>query len=207
MPWHEDVLTRLAALIEYGGENLDYGTGQGQAHFFGWRTQALSALNAILGENDIYTIEFRKFANYQSGPYSCLEILRRLYSDIENGYLQKTVNIISAEVFKDFLEMGDHLLVQGYKDPAASLTGAILEDGLRRIANNNGITVTARDDLTSLRDKCVGKKIFNNLVRQQITTWTTLRNSADHGKFGEYTEQQVDSMISDVRSFLAAYLK
>jgi len=132
--------------------------------------------------------------------------LRRLRSDIEKGYLRKTANIISAEVFGDFLEIAEHLLTEGYKDPAASLTGAVLEDGLRRIARNNDITVADRDDLTSLRDKCAGKKVFNNLVRQQITAWTTLRNSADHGKFDEYTAQQVGSMISDVRSFLANYL-
>jgi hypothetical protein len=78
--------------------------------------------------------------------------------------------------------------------------------GLRRIADNNDITVTDRDDLSSLRDKCAQKQVFNNLVRQQITAWTTLRNSADHGKFDQYTAQQVGSMISDVRSFLASNL-
>jgi hypothetical protein len=40
-----------------------------------------------------------------------------------------------------------------------------------------------------------------------MTAWTTLRNSADHGKFSEYTEQQVGSMIADVRAFLAIHLK
>lgn len=207
MSWQEDARTRLASLIEYGGENLDYGTGPGQGHFFGWRTQAISALHAIVGENDIYTTEFKALATYSNGPQSGIEILRRLHSDIENGYLRKTANIISAEVFADFLEMGEHLLAEGYKDPAASLAGAVLEDGLRHIARNNEIAVTDGDNLTSLRDKCVGKKIFNNLGRQQITTWTTLRNSAAHGKFDEYTAQQVGSMISDVRSFLATHLK
>src|SRR5260370_15172456 len=207
MSWQEDALIRLAALIEYGGEGLDYGTGQGYAHFFGWRTQAISTLQAIIGENDIYTVEFKTRVNYNNGPAPGIELLRRLYSDVENGYLRKTVSIISAEVFGDFLEMGEHLLAEGYKDPAASLTGAVLEDGLRRIARNNNITVTDRDDLTSLRDKCVARQIFNNLVRQQITAWTTLRNSADHGKFGDYTAQQVGSMISDVRAFLGTHLK
>jgi hypothetical protein len=135
-----------------------------------------------------------------------VEILTRLRSDVANGYLRKTANVISAEVFGDFLEMAQHLLNEGYKDPAASLIGAVLEDGLRRIARNNHITVTDRDDLTSLRDKCAEKRIFNNLVRQQITSWTTLRNAADHGKFTDYTAQQVGSMISDVRSFLAIHL-
>jgi hypothetical protein len=61
--------------------------------------------------------------------------------------------------------------------------------------------------IQTLRDKCVGKKVFNNLVRQQITSWTTLRNAADHGKFSEYTEQHEGSMIADVRAFLAIHLK
>jgi hypothetical protein len=207
MSWQEDVLTRLASLIEYGGEKIDYGTTQGIAHFQGWRTQAISALYTIVGDDNIYTTEFEEHATHRNGPYAGVEILRRLHSDIENGYLRKTANIISAEVFGDFLEMSQHLLDEGYKDPAASLTGAVLEDGLRRIARNNNITVTDRDDLSSLRDKCVGKKVFNNLVRQQITSWTTLRNAADHGKFSEYTEQQVGSMIADVRAFLAIHLK
>ena len=103
--------------------------------------------------------------------------------------------------------MSEHLLAEGYKDPAASLTGAVLEDGLRRIARNAKITVTDRDDLSSLKDKCGQKKIFNNLVRQQIVAWTTLRNAADHGRFEEYTAPQVGSMIADVRSFLATHLR
>ena len=207
MSWQEDALTRLASLTEYGGENIDYGTNQGIGHFVGWRTQAISALRAIVGKNDIYTTQFESRVTYQNGPDSGIQILRRLQSDIENGYLRKTANLISAEVFGDFLEMSEHLLAEGYKDPAASLAGAVLEDGLRRIGRNNDVTVTDRDDLTSLRDKCVAKKVFNNLVRQQITGWSTLRNFADHGKFDEYTAQQVASMISDVRSFLATHLK
>jgi hypothetical protein len=78
--------------------------------------------------------------------------------------------------------------------------------GLRRIACNNDITVTDKDDLNSLRDKCAQKAVYNNLVRQQILSWTTLRNSADHGKFEEYDAQQVRLLIEGVRSFLANHL-
>ena len=135
-----------------------------------------------------------------------MEILNTLRSDVLNGYLQTTANIISAEIFTDFLDMAQHLLDHGYKDPAASLCGAVLEDGLRRIARNNEITVTDQDDLNSMRDKCAQKAVYNNLVRQQILSWTTLRNSADHGKFEEYDAQQVRLTIEGVRSFLANHL-
>lgn len=206
MSWEEDAVARISPLLAFGGDNLDYGTVQGIGYFVGWRAQAIRTLHALVGENDIYATEFEKHVTHANGPYAGLEILGRLKSEIENGYLRKTANIISAEVFGDFLEMAQHLLDEGYKDPAASLTGAVLEDGLRRIARNNNITVTERDHLSSLRDRCFSKKLFNNLVRDQITTWTTLRNFADHGKFTEYTAQQVGSMISDVGSFLAIQL-
>jgi hypothetical protein len=215
MSWQEDAQTRLDALIS-DGEALSQTavkTAMGTIRiaygkFYGWRSQAISALTSILGPASTYTVEFEKRVNQNSKSNidAGIAILSALHSDIENGYLRQTANIISAEVFSDFLEMARHLLDEGYKDPAASLTGAVLEDGLRRIARNNDITVTDRDDLNSLRDKCAGKKLFNNLVRQQITAWTTLRNSADHGKFDEYTSQQVGSMISDMRSFLAIQL-
>ena len=196
------MLFRTAVEIGAGVVRVDYG------RFHGWRAQAISALISVLGPTATYTVEFDKRVRqyYKSSVDAGIFILSALQSDIQNGYLRTTANIISAEVFGDFLEMAQHLLAEGYKDPAASLTGAVLEDGLRRIARNNDITVTDRDDLSSLRDKCAHGKIFNNLVRQQITAWTTLRNAADHGKFDDYTENQVGSMISDVQSFLAIHL-
>jgi hypothetical protein len=200
MSWQEETLKRLDDLIEQG-RGIRVGTGIG--HFIGWSTQAQSLLESLLDAKNPYVSKFIIYTNHQLGTEPGVEILTRLRSDVENGYLRTAANVVSAEVFSDFLEMAQHLLDEGYKDPAASLTGAVFEDGLRRIARNNDITVTDRDDLTSLRDKCAGQKIFNNLVRQQITAWTTLRNSADHGKFDEYTAQQVGSMIADVRAFLA----
>jgi len=136
-----------------------------------------------------------------------VEVLKALRADVEAGYLRKLSDLVCAEVFGDFLDMAQHLLDQGYRHPSASLTGAVLEDGLRRIARNHDIVVTDKDNLNSLRDKCAQKKVYNDLVRRQITAWTALRDSADHGKFEDYTAQQVGSMIADVGAFLAGHLR
>jgi hypothetical protein len=82
MSWQDDALTRLASIIEYGDEKIDYGTTQGFAHFQGWRIQAVSALHAIVGDDNIYSTEFEKHVDYNDGPYLGIEILRRLHSDI-----------------------------------------------------------------------------------------------------------------------------
>ena len=49
--------------------------------------------------------------------------LRALRRDYDAGYLSKFQSLVRAEVFADFLEMAEHLLEQGYKDPCAVLVG------------------------------------------------------------------------------------
>ncbi|MDQ6985209.1 MAG: hypothetical protein Q9M91_02850 [Candidatus Dojkabacteria bacterium] len=62
-----------------------------------------------------------------------------------------------SEIFTDFLEMASHILSQGYKDPAASLIGAVLEDGLRKLCQANDIKVKTSDDIASLNTKLADK--------------------------------------------------
>jgi len=68
-------------------------------------------------------------------------ILAAALRDVEHGYLQSVQRLVVADVFTDFLDMALHLLDNGYKDPAATLIGGVLEDGLRRIAAANKLTV------------------------------------------------------------------
>jgi hypothetical protein len=45
--------------------------------------------------------------------------------------------------------------------------------------------------------------VYNMLDQKQITTWLDLRNKAAHGKYSEYTEDQVGLMIQGVINFMA----
>src|SRR5450759_204540 len=47
-----------------------------------------------------------------------LGILRGLRADYAAGYLTTVEELIHADLFSDFLEMAEHLLKQGYKDPS-----------------------------------------------------------------------------------------
>ena len=102
--------------------------------------------------------------------------------------------------------MAEHLLNNGYKDPAASLVGAVLEDGLRRICTTNGIAVKAREDISSLNQKLAQKQVYNPLQQKQIQVWNDIRNNADHGHFDEYKADDVKSMLGGVNKFLSIYL-
>ena len=46
-------------------------------------------------------------------------------------------------------------------------------------------------------------EVYSKLDQKQITAWLDLRNNAAHGKYGEYTEQQVNQLQSGVIEFMA----
>lgn len=109
----------------------------------------------VFGENHTHFQLFQEECK-QSYYYEAVQgqaILKAAKEDAEGGYLVGLENLVAADIFTDFLEMSEHLIEQGYKDPAASLVGAVLEDGLRKLAKNNNITLKSNEDISSLNQK------------------------------------------------------
>ena len=207
----ERLLTKGAAVLETHSPNppgvvgfptLDHGT------FTEWRTQSLSLLTNLLGAEHVYVTNFEQRVNrgYASSVKAGIGILKAVSEDLEDGFLADVRTLVSADVFTDFLAMAGHLLECGYKDPAASLCGAVLEQGLRRIATNGGIKVRERDDLSSLNQKLATKGVYTRIVQRRLTVWTDVRNAADHGKFSEYSNADVADMHTGVSDFLERHL-
>jgi hypothetical protein len=143
---------------------------------------------------------------------TCLEylpgILSALRSDIDGGYLQSITELIHASVFSDFLDMAEYLLNEGYKDPAAVLTGGVLEEHLRKLADKYGVptVVNARAvKADQLNADLVRGNAYSVLYQKSITAWLDLRNKAAHGKYTEYTKEQVALMLAGVRDFAAKF--
>jgi hypothetical protein len=208
----EKVLGRLDSLIEMGERVLAapssdrrwVDTGLAQQ----WRTSSLTFLSATLGSENVHYREFEERCKWSQRHEAerGLAILRAVREDIAGGYLQKFETLVSASVFSDFLEMAEHLLDNGYKDPAASLIGAVLEDGLRRICTNKNIIVKSDDSINSLNKKLAQNHIYNPLQQKQIQVWNDIRNNADHGNFDQYKMDDVKDMLGGVQKFLSNYL-
>jgi hypothetical protein len=133
-------------------------------------------------------------------------ILRALKADVQAGYLRKQEDLIAAAVFSNFLDMAGHLLNAGYFHPAASLVGAVVEDGLRRVAASAGVAVGPKDDINAISSKLRDKGVFNPLVAKRVTLWAEVRNNVDHGHFEKVTGADVAEMYSGVVAFMAERL-
>ena len=100
-----------------------------------WKVQSQSFLCSIVGNDSIHhkyfadTINGSKASTVKAG----IGILEATIEGVKGGYLTRYETLVSAEIFRDFLEIAEHLLENNYYHPAASLIGATLEDGLRKI--------------------------------------------------------------------------
>lgn len=172
-----------------------------------WRSQALAMLTQVFGSAHTYTASFEAEVEHRPRPYyteTGLGILRAALDDVEHGDLETLQEMAAAEVFSDFLDQADHLLENGYSAPAASLAGAVLENGLRSLAKRKGVTVKARDNLQSLNNKIAEKGIYNRLRQKQVSSWIEVRNAAVHGRFDGFDYKDVASLIKGVRNLLSS---
>jgi len=132
--------------------------------------------------------------------------LRALRRDYDSGYLATVQNLVRAEVFVDFLEMAEHLMQQGYKDPAAVLIGSVLEEHLRTLCAARGIPCQVAGKpkkADSMNAELAVAAVYNKLDQKNVTAWLDLRNKAAHGHYGQYTAEQVSTTLVGVQEFMA----
>ena len=150
-------------------------------------------------------------SNYYSHISNLVGLFKGIQHDINAGMLSNIRSLVQAEIFADFLEMAEHLLGEGYKDAAAVLLGAVLEDSLRKIADAHSVpTVGSKGQpltLDPLNVALAKKGVYGPLVQKQITSWANLRNDAAHGHFANYDAAQVKQMLLFVQKFCADFLK
>ena len=216
--FEDKIKARLNALLEQGKDVLHSRRSprqgvSGSAYvdetiFFHWKAGSFSFLQTVFGEDSTHLRLFSKNCINARYPDAVQGqgILEAANDDIEGGFLSKLESLVAADVFSDFLEMAEHLMEKGYKDPAASLLGAVLEDGLRRIAFNNGVKVKETENISSLNKRLADAEIFNRVTQKQIEFWNSVRDYADHGKFDKYDVDKVREMLRGVRGFLAEHL-
>ena len=96
--------------------------------------------------------------------------------------------------------------------PAAVLTGAVLEDALRRLCQrqNPPIDTLKTDGSPKTLDPLIvdlqKANVFNKAKADLLKSWAKTRNYAAHGEFNQFTRADVEAMIPGVKTFIADYL-
>ena len=205
---------RIDALIKLGEEVLGTGDQNDRVEiisFFKFRSASASFILNLFCETHPYYRDFLDKVKVPRGyeTQKGIGILYAINDEICDGWLESTRGLISADIFGDFIEMAEHLLAEGYKDPAAVIIGSSLEQHLKNLCLANNIEV-----MIERNEKVIPKKadqinsdlvkggVYSKLDQKSVTFWLGIRNNAAHGQFDQYNEDQVKIMLSGVLEFI-----
>ena len=180
--------------------------GQLIRKLYGDKSQHFDNYNRAISIDSFYTIH----SNWYGHISQVHGVTLTVKHDVENDLLGNIKGLLQADIFADFLEIGEHLLSEGYKDAAAVTIGAVLEDGLRKLCDKNGIATTKPNGLPltiePLNTELAKQAVYSKLTQKQVTSWAHIRNKAAHGEYGEYDKPQVQMMLLFVQSFAEQHL-
>ena len=199
LPLGHERVQELASITARGGQLIARLYGSDSLYFQRFKTST---------QDKDFNIMFSRYYRHVA---DVVGIFKAVEHDIKSGMLVNFRRLIQAEVFADFLDMAEHLHRESYKDAAAVLLGAVLEDSLRKIAGAKGVDILNSKGkpltIDPLNVELAKKGVYNALVQKQITSWANLRNDAAHGHFDKYDSAQVQQMLLFVQDFCANHLK
>lgn len=203
----EKIIKRIDELIKRGREDF-----HSHADIIAYCHNIATIIRLILGSNhptvrdvDMMLSTYSKDPNIRNTPVEKMKgALLAIKSDLEGGYLENIRGKIRTEIEADFLGQAQYLLEDNLKDAAAMIIGAVLEDTLRQLCQNNGVPIGNGIEKMNAPLKSAG--IYGLPQQQQITAWASIRNKADHGRFSDYSLEEVRLMHQGVNDFIIKYL-
>lgn len=203
----EAIIQKFARLLEKVSKCSEEQQLDGEvsaAPYYEVRTSGLNLLARTAGEGSIY---YRELANYDRiNPAITAGILTAAMTDFREGYMADAKLLVSAEVFADFLVQAEVLLEHDYKDAAAVIIRAVLEDGLRRVCVSKGVVVKPRWGIDDLAKELTKVNMLTAVQAKEIDAKREIGNKAAHGRFAEYTKEDVVAFHEFVQRLLATLI-
>lgn len=215
-PKYQRSADRIRELIEEGGQVVALARSEPglglhipkMVPLHSWLVKSENIISTVFGGESAH---LQRFSDSRERPverpsivYEIIGILTGALSDLEDGYLVSQEYLVAGEVFDSVLAQAKHLTEKGFKDPAAVLARVVVEDTLKRLSRTEGLDDSIKASRMNGELKRKGR--FPQPLWRQVEVWLDIGNDAAHGKFENYTEEQVHQMIEGVKRFLALEL-
>lgn len=191
--------------------------------FAKWRSESITLLGGVMPKSAICAEQLKLFVLQQpiddAATFEQLwGIFNGAYDDFKAGMFDNLKLEIESSVSCDFLGQANALLNDGEQVdysylPAAVLIGAVLEKTLRSLCENANPKIETVNEngrakkMSAMIEYLKKAGIINEIRKRQLETWNAIRNSAAHGKFDEFTKEQVAVMLQGVQDFMAQQMK
>ncbi len=170
-----------------------------------WATSAQNLLLTVFGKESPHYANFVDAFQKSTGYAHSVNVLKGIFpsakDDFEGGYVFDVDLRVSGEVFGDFVAMAKHALSEGYKDVAAVLACAALEDTLKRFSAANGLDVGEKS-MQEVVGALKSKGLVSGAQKSLLDTMPRIRDYAMHANWEKISAPDVSSVIGFVEQFL-----
>ena len=213
----ENIRDRLAQLSEKGKELIGsrYTSEVSNQEFVDanafreWRVGCVAFLREALGADSPYAkeFEFNCDSPYLSAVARGQAVLRAAREYIDFGPVARVEELVAAEIFTDLIGMANRALRERRVAAAAIIGAAVLEDVMRRCARHRKVAIRENvDTLAELNAKLATEGIYPAAMRDKISLWANLRDSAESGTLSGDSHAEVERMLRGVRDFVNDHL-
>jgi hypothetical protein len=144
-----------------------------------------------------FNLEYELIAIAQLVEGSLLNIREELSA----GLIRRISAEAAGEVIGDLIALSRSQLKAGYKDVAAVLATAALEDSLKRKADELGINVEGKT-LDAIINALKAKAFFKGPQAPIVASYVKLRNAAMHADWDKIAEPDVSSLLGFLEPFV-----
>ena len=173
-----------------------------------WANSVLNLLQQVFEVGSVHFQNFngtyKKFRGRKDIFDKCKGIFKSAKQDYEGGYVFKLELLLSGEIFGDFVALSKKSLKEGYKDIAAVLSCAALEDVLKRFAIINGLAVEDKN-MPEVVSALKSKGLVRGAQKSLLDTMPKIRNLALHAKWDKISPEDVNSVIGFVEQFILSH--
>jgi len=173
-----------------------------------WCVSALNLMGNAFGQSSVHCQSFKDYSATHPtlywGEFLCLRgIFNAAKEDYEGGHFFSVQRVVSGELFGDFVVLAKQSLSEGYKDVAAVLACAALEDALKRYALSQDLDVqdkSMQEVVAALKTK----GLVSGAQKTLLDTMPKIRDYAMHANWDKIKPEDVSGIIGFVERFLVS---
>jgi len=171
-----------------------------------WASSALHLLQNVFGNNTSphyrnFTMVYDRCVGRKEEIQELKGIFRGAKADYDGGYAFSLPTVISGEIYGDFILLAKKALDEGFKDVAAVLASAALEDALKRFAQMNELDVTGKA-MQEVVGALKSRGLVGGAQKSLLDAMPRIRDYSMHANWDKITPQDVGSVIGFVEQLL-----
>jgi hypothetical protein len=134
-----------------------------------------------------------------------MAVLKAAWTSTSAAEITETESRIRRDAADDYLEQAETYFNLGRPQSAAILAGDVLEDALRKLCRVNHVPLVSRLSANDMNSELAKRGVYDNEVAECLSQLTEIWDKANCGLWSEFSKNDVQNMLGQVRDFVAAH--